>query len=77
MARPPGTRIRVAVLHPTKRAVIVYGNDIGRHPDDGRIAVNCDDGRAPLRPPRQREVHRARHRANKQPRPSSTTQQLV
>ena len=38
--------VRVAVLHPTKRTVVVYGNDIGRHPDDGRIAVNCDDGTA-------------------------------
>lgn len=44
MARPPGTRIRVAVLNPARRTVIVYGNAIGEH--DGMVAVNCDDGRA-------------------------------
>ena len=47
----PGA-VRVAVLHPTRRTVLTYGNDIGRHPDDDRlIAVNCDDGSA-------RYVHR-------------------
>lgn len=44
MARPPGTRIRVAVLNPARRTVVVYGNAIGEH--DGMVAVNCDDGRA-------------------------------
>lgn len=38
--------VRVAVLHPVRRTVVVYGNAIGRHPDDGRVAVNCDDGSA-------------------------------
>lgn len=44
MARPPGARIRVAVLNPARRTVVVYGNAIGEH--EGMVAVNCDDGRA-------------------------------
>lgn len=44
MARLPGTRIRVAVLNPARRTVVVYGNAIGEH--EGMVAVNCDDGRA-------------------------------
>ncbi|WP_019204542.1 hypothetical protein [Tsukamurella sp. 1534] len=36
--------IRVAVLHPTRRTVLTYGDHIGTW--HGMAAINCDDGTA-------------------------------